>query len=138
MILVIRIAGMVNMDTPIQEGLHRLRLRRKYAAVLLKDTSENRKLLAHLRDYVAFGTVSEELVTKLLTARGKSLDGKPVKVSEVVKGLSKKSLQELGVKPFFRLHPPRGGIESKKHYGVGKGILGDNKDNIGALVERML
>ena len=47
--------------------------------------------------------------------------------SKPIEGLNKKGLEELGLKPFFRLHPPRGGIESKKHFGVGKGVLGDNK-----------
>jgi len=36
------------------------------------------------------------------------------------------------------LHPPRKGIESKKHFGVGKGVLGDNKEKINELLERML
>ena len=46
--------------------------------------------------------------------------------------------EEVNVKPFFRLHPPRKGIESKKHFGVGKGVLGNHKDKINKLIERML
>ncbi len=41
-------------------------------------------------------------------------------------------------KNFFRLHPPRRGIESKKHFGVGKGVLGDNGEKINELLVRML
>jgi len=36
------------------------------------------------------------------------------------------------------IHPPRKGIESKKHFGVGKGVLGNNKKEINKLIERML
>jgi large subunit ribosomal protein L30 len=46
--------------------------------------------------------------------------------------------QDGKLKPFFRLHPPRKGIESKKHFGVGKGVLGNNGDGINDLVLRML
>ena len=71
--------------------------------------------------------------------RGQPIDKKKkIKAEEIVSQLNKKDLSDLGLKPFFRLHPPRGGIESKKHFGVGKGVLGDNKKNINTLVKRML
>jgi large subunit ribosomal protein L30 len=44
----------------------------------------------------------------------------------------------LNIKPFFRLHPPRGGIDSAKHFGIKKGVLGNNKESINKLIERML
>jgi glycosyltransferase involved in cell wall biosynthesis len=46
--------------------------------------------------------------------------------------------EELNLKPFFSLHPPRKGINSKKHFGVKKGVLGDNKEQINDLIKRML
>ena len=49
---------------------------------------------------------------------------------------NKKSYWALDLKPFFRLHPPRGGIKSKIHFP--KGVLGNNKEKINDLVERML
>ena len=39
---------------------------------------------------------------------------------------------------FFRLHPPRKGIDSKKGFGVGKGVLGNHGDKINELIGRML
>ena len=47
-----------------------------------------------------------------------------------------KKPEEIGIKPFFRLHPARGGIKSKLHYP--KGVLGNHKENINKLIERML
>lgn len=137
MILVIRIRGMVDVPEKIEQALFRLRLRRKYSAVLVDDNPESEKLLRRIRDYVSYGRISEKALEKLIASRGESLDGKKIDAKKVLEGLGKKKLQELGLKPFFRLHPPRGGIESKKHAGVGKGVLGNNKE-IEALVGRML
>ena len=67
-------------------------------------------------------------------AAGKKIDAKKI-IEELEKG---KKYEEVNVKPFFRLHPPRKGIESKKHFGVGKGVLGNHKDKINKLIERML
>jgi len=138
MILIIRISGMVKVPKNVEEALYRLRLRRKYSAVLLEDNNLNRKLLKKIRDYIAYGLISEEMLEKLIKVRGKSIGGKKINAKDIISGLEKKKLESLGMKPFFRLHSPRGGIESKKHYGVGKGVLGDNKEKINLLLVRML
>lgn len=139
MILVIRISGQVDLDRDIEEALHRLRIRKKYSAVLIKPTPENLSLLQKLRNNVAFGTIDKETLEELIKKRAIPLDKKTkINAKSIVEGLDKKSLAELGVKPFFRLHPPRKGIESKKHFGVGKGVLGNNKEKINELVRRML
>ncbi len=138
MILAIRISGQVGLSHSDKTALDNLRLRRKYAAVLLKDNEQNRSMLVRVRNLVAYGKVDSDTLKELIEKRGQSLDSKKVDSSKVSSELSKKSLEELGLKPFFRLHPPRGGIESKKHFGVGKGVLGDNKEKINDLVRRML
>lgn len=138
MILVIRISGMVEIPQSVQYSLDRMRLRQKYAAVLVHDTPETRKLLEKVRNFVAFGTIGEHALEQLLNTRGERFDKKKIDAKKVVAELAKKDLQELGVKPFFRLHPPRKGIESKKHFGTGKGVLGDHGEHIHKLMERML
>lgn len=139
MILVIRISGMVNVSADIEEALNRARLRRKYSAVLLKPTRENLFLLKKIRNHVAFGTVNHETLAELIEKRAEALNSKTkIDAEKIISSIEKKPLQELGIKPFFRLHPPRGGIEAKNHFGVGKGVLGDNKEKINDLVRRML
>lgn len=141
MLVVIRISGMVKIPKKIEETLKRLRLRRKYVAVVMDDTPANRKLLVKIRNYIAYGDISKEILEKLISLRGVTQDKNmmdKVDAKKVVLNLEKKNLEDQGFKPFFRLHPPRGGIESKKHAGVGKGVLGDNKEKINKLVERML
>lgn len=139
MILVIRISGMVNLNKETHEALYRLRLRRKYASVLIKPSVENLKLLKKLRNYIAYGEIDKETLALLIEKRAISkIKSKKIEPEKIITQLEKKDMSDLDIKPFFRLHPPRGGIESKKHAGVGKGVLGDNKGNINALVRRML
>ncbi|MDD5192311.1 MAG: uL30 family ribosomal protein [Candidatus Nanoarchaeia archaeon] len=116
LIVIIRISGMVKINRFIEDTLYRMRLRRKYACVVIKPTKDILGMLEKVRHYVAYGEINKETYEKLLKARGKKVDGK--------------------LKPFFRLHPPRGGIVSKRPYNLG-GVLGPNKE-INELVERML
>ncbi len=115
MICVIRICGQVGIKKEIKETLNRLRLRRKYSCRVLKNpTREQIGMIQKVKDFVAYGELSEEMFEKLKKRCGGKDD------------------------TFFRLHPPRGGIDSKKHFGVGKGVLGNHGKKIDNLVERML
>jgi len=138
MIIVIRISGLIGISKGAGETLHRLRLRKKYSAILIESSKGNDKMLTKIRNYVAYGIVDKATLKSLIEKRGKSLTKEKIDADKVIEQLGKKSLVSLGLKPFFSLHPPRGGIESKKHFGVGKGVLGDNKEKINDLVRRML
>jgi len=119
MIAIIRIRGQVGLKRDDAETLSRLRIRRKYACVVLKPTKENLGMIKKVRNLVAYGEIDDETYKELVKTRGrKDKEGK--------------------LKPFFRLHPPRRGIESRRHFGVGKGVLGDNKEKINDLIRRML
>jgi len=140
MILVIRISGDVNLTKEIKETLSRIRIKRKYSATLLKPSIENQKLLKNLRNHVAYGDIEKETLQKLIEKRGIPKK-KELKIDsdKIIEDLEKKSISQLDIKPFFRLHPPRGGIDSKKHFSVSsKAVLGDNKGKINDLVRRML
>ena len=117
-IAVIRISGKVNLRTPIVQTLDRLRIRRKYTCVLIDEKNpEIMGMVMKVKDFVAYGPISKEMEKKLIEARGKKdIEG--------------------NLKPYFRLHPPRKGINSKLPYP--KGVLGNNKEDINKLIERML
>lgn len=141
MIIVIRIAGMVEIPNNVTETLFRMRLRRKYCAVLLQDNEETKKLLRHVRNHVAYGAIDAETLRDLILKRGKLINKKKIDLltaNKIIEGLDKKGLEALGVKPFFRLAPPVKGIDTKIHFGRKKGVLGDNGKEINALVRRML
>ena len=138
MIAIIRISGQVGLKKEIKETLNRLRLRKKYVCVVLNESKENLGMLRKLRDFVASGKINDETFIKLIEKRGQKKDKtKKIDAKKIVDDLKKgKKYQELNLKPFFRLHPPRKGIETKKHFP--KGVLGDHKEKINELIERML
>jgi len=138
MILVIRISGMVDVPEKMKNTLFRMRLRRKYSAVLLDSSERNLKILKKIRNYVAYGNINDIMLKKLIEKRAESLNKAKVNSEKIISELNKKNLEDQGIKPFFRLHPPRGGIDSKKHFGVNKGVLGNNKDSINKLLGKML
>jgi len=127
MIAIIRITGQVNVNKDVKETLDRLRLKRKYVCVVIKPGKENLGMLKRVKDFVAYGEISDETLKKLIEKRGQLKD-KKTKTTKTLEN----------IKPFFRLHPPRKGIDSKKHFGVNKGVLGNNKEKINDLIERML
>src|SRR3989344_261515 len=115
MIAIIRIAGCVGLSKDINETFNRLRLRRKYSCAVLDDTRENLGMIHKVKDFIAFGEIDDETLKELVAKR------------------------KTKIKNFFRLHPARGGIDSKKHFGeTKKGVLGNNKDKINDLIRRML
>ncbi|MBS3091999.1 50S ribosomal protein L30 [Candidatus Pacearchaeota archaeon] len=141
---IIRITGMVNMNRDSEETLSRLRLRRKYSCVVINENKEIMGMLKKVRNFVAYGEIDKETLKEMIIKRGKSIEGdkKKLKISddkasklaeEIIK---KQSLNNLEIKPFFRLHPPRKGINTRDHFP--KGVLGDNKDKINELIRRML
>ena len=95
-------------------------------------------MIKKLEDFVAFGEISKDILEKLIDARGQRINKeKKVDSKKAAEELEKgKKYENLNLKPFFRLHPPRGGIKSKVHFP--KGVLGNNKEKINELVLRML
>ena len=140
MLIAIRISGLIKLPKKVQESLFRIRLRRKYSAVLIKPNPQNLKLIRKIRNYIAYGDITKEMLKELIEKRAILKDkSKNLNSTEIIDQIEKKDSRSWDIKPFFRLHPPRGGIDSKKHFSVSKkGVLGDNKTKINDLLERML
>lgn len=106
---------------PTQDALYSLRLRNKHVCVVLADTRIVRGALKTCKDYIAYGSITAETKKLLEEKRGeKTAEGK--------------------LKPFFRLHPPRGGFERhgiKKTFAEG-GVLGDRGTKMNDLIARMI
>jgi large subunit ribosomal protein L30 len=138
LMLIIRISGLVGVNKFVEETLYRLNLRRKYSATVIKPTKDILGMIEKARHYIAFGKIDKETLIKLLKARAQRTDKKQFKAEETAELLiSGKSLKESGFKPFFRLHPPRGGMKKSPKQQFPIGILGPNKE-INKLVEKML
>ena len=112
-ILVLRIAGQVANKKKDNETLKRLKMNKKFTAILVEESDGIRmgmvKAVGHM---VAYGKVDDAFV--------KELD-------------SKRKAKE-GV---HFLHPPRGGFKKSSKVATPKGILGKHED-ITKLVGRML
>jgi len=113
MIAVVRITGRVGLNHDMNETFNRLNIKRKYScAIFEKPTKQQMGMIEKVKDFVAYGELDKETFQKLVEKRGQKS------------------------KTFFRLHPPRGGIKTKVHFP--KGVLGNHKEKINELIERML
>ena len=137
MLAAVRIRGLVNVRPSVKTTLERLRLRRKNWCVLLPDNPTYRGMLKLAQDWIAWGPIKNETVKKLIEKRGELRSEGKVDSNKIMKEIEDgKSLEELGLKPVFRLNPARGGFRSiKAHYP--KGALG-KWENIDPLIEKMV
>ena len=153
--LVIRVRSDRGVRPKIRDTMSMLNLTKVNHAVLVPKTPAYEGMLQKAKDYVTWGEVDADTITTLINERGRMSGDKQVTDAEVkscsdhstIKALSKaiasgdattKDVE--GMKPVFRLHPPRGpkgwgGI--KRSFTVG-GALGFRGEAITDLVGRMM
>ncbi|HDI75294.1 MAG TPA: 50S ribosomal protein L30, partial [Thermoprotei archaeon] len=122
---VIRIRGTVGVRKDIEYTLRLLRLVRKFHAVVIDDRPDYLGMLQKVKDYVTWGEIDAETLAELLRKRGR-LAGNRRLTDEDVKKLGYSSIEEFaeaviefkaelsdipGLKPVFRLDPPKGGFK---------------------------
>jgi large subunit ribosomal protein L30 len=153
-VAVIRIRGHVHVRQTIEDTMRSLRLTRANHCVVLPGTEQFAGMLEKVKDYTTFGSVDAKLIEELLTKRGR-LEGDAPLTDAYVKANSEfGSIKELaaamaagtflykdlpGVKPLFRLNPPRKGHKggTKRAYNA-RGSLGDRGEAMGELLSRMV
>ena len=149
---VIRVRGLSGVFREIDETLRMLHLTRNCHATLIDDRASYLGMLRKAKDYLVWGEVSREGVALLLGKRGKLVGNKKL-TEEYVQGIGYESIDDLaeaiyelkveysslrGVKPLFRLHPPKKGFKGKvkKSYAAG-GVTGYRGKVINDLIKRM-
>lgn len=149
---VIRVRGLSGVFREIDETLQMLHLTRNCHATLIDDRPSYLGMLRKAKDYLVWGEVSREGVALLLGKRGKLVGNKKL-TEEYVQGIGYESTDDLaeaiyemrveysslsGVKPVFRLHPPKKGFKGKvkKSYAAG-GVTGYRGEVINDLIKRM-
>lgn len=144
MIAAIRIRGLVGKDKKVKNTFQRLRLRKKHVLVLLPEKPETLGMLKKVKDFITYGEIDKGTLKELLEKRGRLAGDKKIEglqedfVDKLLEGTAK--LEDVKIKPFFRLHPP------KKGFGAGgikksvkeKGALGYRGKDINVLIRRML
>ena len=157
LLAIVRIRGLRGVRHSAERTLNQIGgggLHRKHGCVLVADTPSIRGMLQEAKDYITWGDASLTLVEKLFEKRGDTISGKPLSseisktgfasVKELGKAvfegtLSIKQLREKGVRDVFTLQPPKKGFEGplKQAYQEG-GALGERKEKISQLIERMI
>ena len=153
--LVIRARSDRGVTKKIRDTMLMLNLTRVNHATLIPDTVTYSGMLQKSKDYITWGEVDAETIENLLKERGRMVGDKPVDdatikaasnyntVAAFAKAMAagKATMKDVdGLKPIFRLHPPRGskgwgGI--KRAFTIG-GALGFRGEAISDLVGRML
>lgn len=143
-LILLRVRGMVNVDFRVETTLDLLRLRKKFSCVILDDKKENLGMVEKAKDYIAYDELELETLKLLLMKRARiagnknpNLDEKTAEdyAKKILEG--KSTLEELKLKPFFLLHPPKGGFKGTIKQNWPKGVLGKNKD-LNKLIKKML
>jgi len=149
----VRIRGIVNVKPDIKRTLQLLRLTRSNHCVLLEENASIKGMLQIAKDYITWGEIDGEVLSKLMDTRGK-LEGNVDITEDYVKSATpynnfEKLSQAImdnkfkykdisNVKPIFRLNPPKKGYEGIKRSFVNKGALGYRGKDINRLLERMI
>jgi len=145
MIIAIRIKGIPSVPKDIEKTLHLLRLRQKFSATLLQENEITQGMLKKVHAYVAYGKIDKETLKELILKRGRLLGNKLIQIDaknidnfaeSLIAG--KARLQDMKLKPFFRLHPPRHGFKKSTLTLYPRGTLGNHNEKINELLRRML
>lgn len=155
-LLAVRLRGTVGDGPDVERTMESLMLERTFQARLLKNDKSIRGMLQKVQALVAWGEVDAGVLELLLRKRAEregagKLDEEFLKAqlgsggfdelagSLVAGELGLRELWRAGVKPRFRLHPPKGGFKrsTRRAYSDG-GETGYRGKEINSLVRRMI
>jgi large subunit ribosomal protein L30 len=149
----VRIRGNVNIKPDIKKTLQLLNLTRANHCTLLEEKPTTNGMLNVVKDYVTWGEINKDMLTKLVKERGrlegdKQLTNEYIKsattydtIDKLVKAMvdNKFKYKEIpNIKKVFRLNPPKKGYISVKRPYTKKGSLGYRGKEINKLIERMI
>jgi len=150
---VVRVRGTVNIKPDIKRTLQLLQLTKINHCVLVKENANMKGMLQVAKDYVTWGEVDKDNLSKLIRIRGKLAGDKEITEEYIKSATSHSSIEKLSkeiidnkfkykdipdVKPIFRLNPPKRGYEGIKRSFTNKGALGYRGKEINKLIGRMI
>ena len=149
----VQLRGEINVDGEVLDTLEMLNLTRVNHATFVPETPTYEGMVTKVNDFVAVGEPSQETVELLLRRRSEPAEGDADITDEWVAEHTdyddvpalagalleeETTLQEQGLSPTLRLHPPRGGHDGIKHPVTEGGQLGKHStEDIDALLEAM-
>ena len=150
---VIRVRGTVNIHPDIKHTLKLLNLTKINHCILLEEKPSNKGMIQVAKDYITWGEIDKDILSKLISSRGrlegdKNLSNEYIKSSTSYDNFEKLSQAIIdkkfkykdipSIKPIFRLSPPKKGYEGIKKSFSKKGALGYRSKDINKLIERMI
>src|SRR3989344_3349753 len=151
MLAVIRIRGNIKVKPALRKTMELLRLHRTNHLVLVSE--EQLPMVKKVQSFVTWGEPEEATIAKMLEKRARLPGNKKIDAGflkkhslgtfenfakDILEG--KKTLAEAGIKPVFRLKPPKKGFERqgiKKPYSIG-GALGYRAADINYLIAKIV
>ena len=148
MFLVIRVRGTTGVIKNIADTLEMLISH----AVLVEENPSYEGMLQKAKDYITWGEIDAETVAAMIAKRGRLPGNVKVTDEYVAENSDYNNIEELavalvesevkladvGIKPVFRLHPPRKGYEDIRLSVKEGGSLGYRGEEIKDLAKRML
>ncbi len=151
---IIKLRGSVGIRPEIKNTLRLLRLHKVNHCAIVEENDYYKGMIKKVKDYIAWGEISEDMLELLLKNRGR-LQGrkrlpeqylrentpygsfKELPHALYVGEVGMKDLMEYKIKPVFRLHPPRKGHKGIKRSVKEGGELGYHGDKINELLYKM-
>jgi large subunit ribosomal protein L30 len=151
MIAAIRVRGRTGIKSEIKDTLKMLHLTRINHAVLLFDSPSCQGMLRKAKDYITWGEIDQDTLLQLIEKRGRFPGNERINpellkaggyssVEDLSHALIKEEtkLEDSGLKPIFRLHPPRKGYRHIKTSFQEGGTLGYRGEEITELIKKMI
>ncbi len=153
-ILAIRLRGQVSVKPQIEDTLKKLRLGRLHQARVIKLTPSLQGMIIKSKDYITWGEIDADTAHRILAKRGRLSGNKRLTDAYVKNNSSHSSIKALakglaagtasvndveGLKPVFRLAPPKKGFRGKRNLPVGMGgVTGYRGAGINELAQKMI
>jgi len=154
MFAILRVRGPTKVNVDIEYTMKLLRLTRVNHCVIYPEDKKIKGMLFKIRNMVTYGEITKDVLKKMLLKRGFVYDekGKLLKfktkytdekqldklVEEIISG--KVKINDINLKPVFRLKPPTKGYDRKgikKTFKEG-GVLGYRADHMDKLLLKMI
>jgi large subunit ribosomal protein L30 len=149
---IIRLRGTQNLNPKTKDTLKFMRLNRVNHAVVLPESETTKGMLQVAKDYLTWGEVDAKTLAAVIKSRGRLVGDAPITDAHVAQHTSFKTIEALAeaivagkasykdlpeVKPIFRLHPAKKGLEGIKRSVQAGGALGYRGPAINELLGRM-
>lgn len=150
---IIRVRGQADVNRDIRHTMKLIGLNKVNHCVILPETDSVKGMMQVIKDYCTWGEVNADVLAEMIRQRGKIAGGEELSEDFLVENTEFADADEMakamiendyrmrdaeGVKPVFRLHPPRKGYEGIKRPYVSGGALGYRGEDINILIQRML